>query len=77
MPTLDARISALESKAQTRPDPGGAMRIYEYCAAHGIDPGPKPAADQSAPEWLRGVPSAVRRALLDIRDKEKDSHAKP
>lgn len=77
MPTLDARISALESEAQTRPAPGGALRIYEYCAAHGIDAAPKPAADQSAPEWLRSVPRAVLHALLDIRNKERDSHAKP
>lgn len=77
MPTLDARITALESEAQTRPAPGGALRLYAYCAAQRIDAAPKPTDGQSVPEWLRSIPTAALAALLDIRDKERAAHAKP
>ena len=63
MPTLDARLTALE--AQTPARYASASDMHAWCAASGIDT-PAPTDGETVPEWLTRVSTEALEARMHL-----------
>ena len=63
MPTLDARLTALEAQAPTRQASAGTM--HTWCAANRIDT-PAPTDGETVPEWLSRVSNQALEAMMRL-----------
>ena len=63
MPTLDARLTALE--AQTPARYASASDMHAWCAASGIDT-PAPTDGETVPEWLTRVTTEALEAMMRL-----------
>ena len=63
MPTLDARLTALE--AQTPARYASASDMHAWCAASGIDT-PAPTDGETVPEWLTRVTTEALAAMMRL-----------
>ena len=63
MPTLDARLTALE--AQTPARYASASDMHAWCAASGIDT-PAPTDGETVPEWLTRVSTEALEAMMHL-----------
>ena len=63
MPTLDARLTALE--AQTPARYASASDMHAWCAASGIDT-PAPTDGETVPEWLTRVTTEALEAMMHL-----------
>ena len=63
MPTLDARLTALE--AQTPARYASASDMHAWCAASGIDT-PAPTDGETVPEWLSRVTTEALAAMMRL-----------
>lgn len=63
MPTLDARLTALE--AQTPTSKASASDMHAWCAASGIDT-PAPTDGETVPEWLTRVSTEALEAMMHL-----------
>ena len=63
MPTLDARLTALE--AQTPARYASASDMHAWCAASGIDT-PAPTDGETVPEWLTRVSNEALAAMMRL-----------
>ena len=63
MPTLDARLTALE--AQTPARYASASDMHAWCAASGIDT-PAPTNGETVPEWLTRVTTEALAAMMRL-----------
>ena len=63
MPTLDARLTALE--AQTPARYASASDMHAWCAASGIDT-PAPTDGESSAQWLTRVTTEALAAMMRL-----------
>ena len=63
MPTLDARLTALEAQTPARYASASDMRAW--CAASGIDT-PAPTNGETVPEWLSRVTTEALAAMMRL-----------
>ena len=63
MPTLDARLTALEAQAPT--SKASASDMHAWCAASGIDT-PAPTDGETVPEWLSRVSGEALEAMMRL-----------
>ena len=63
MPTLDARLTALE--AQTPARYASASDMHAWCAASGIDT-PAPTDGETVPEWLTRVSNQALERMMRL-----------
>ena len=63
MPTLDARLTALE--AQTPARYVSASDMHAWCAASGIDT-PAPHNGETVPEWLTRVSNEALERMMHL-----------
>lgn len=65
MQSLDARLKELEARALQSHRPGGAGRIHAWLTAHGIDVPPPESPDMLLTDFLKLMPTAALRAILE------------
>ena len=63
MPTLDARLTALE--AQTPARYASASDMHAWCAASGIET-PAPTDGETVPEWLTRVSNQALERMMHL-----------
>ena len=63
MPTLDARLTALEAQAPT--SKASASDMHAWCAASGIDT-PAPTDGESSAQWLTRVSTEALAAMMRL-----------
>lgn len=65
MPTLDARLTALEAQTPARYASASASDMHAWCAASGIHT-PAPDDGESSAQWLTRVSTEALEAMMHL-----------